>query len=87
MQSQQGRSAPRTPHAPCNMIPVYRTLKELKESSPSRKHGLSEEDEERWRRAAINLMVNAAVKINMQVLFVNIPAALLSLSLLFLFFT
>jgi hypothetical protein len=67
MQGRREHGAPRRPHAPLNMIPVYKTLQELKASSPSRAHGLSEEDEERWKRAAIRLMVNAGVTIKMQV--------------------
>jgi hypothetical protein len=61
----QGKPSVFKPHAPLNMVPVYKTLQELKASSPSRAHGLSEEDEERWKRAAINLIVTAGTKINM----------------------
>jgi hypothetical protein len=57
--------APKKPHAPLNMIPVYRTLQELKAASPSRAHGLSEEDEESWKRAAVNLMVSAGLHMGM----------------------
>lgn len=65
MNGQGKPSGPKRPHAPLNMVPVYKTLEELKASSPSRAHGLSEEDEERWRRAAINLMVTAGLTIRM----------------------
>jgi len=65
MQGQGKPSASKRPHAPLNMIPVYKTLEELKASSRSRAHGLSEEDEESWRRAAINLMLTAGLAIKM----------------------
>jgi hypothetical protein len=65
MKGQGNPSAPKRPHAPLNMVPVYKTLEELKASSPSRAHGLSEKDEESWRRAAINLMVNAGLALRM----------------------
>lgn len=43
----------------------YKTLKELQASSPSRKHGLTEELEERWKRAAVNLIITAGMHLRM----------------------
>ncbi len=61
----QGKSPGLKPHAPLNMIPVYKTLQQLKASSPSRAHGLSEKDEESWRYTAINLLITASQTISM----------------------
>ena len=43
----------------------YKTLQQLKDSSPSRHHGLSAEDEERWKRSAINLIITAGGTLKM----------------------
>lgn len=43
----------------------YKTLEELQASSPSRQHGLTEEQEERWKRAAVNLIITAGMHLRM----------------------
>ena len=43
----------------------YKTLQQLKDGSPSRQHGLSEEQEERWKQSAINLIIRVAAKLRM----------------------
>ena len=42
-----------------NMKPLYMSLDETKNNSPSRRDGLSEEMEERWRVSAISLIITA----------------------------
>jgi len=45
----------------------YKTLDELKKNSPSRAHGLSEEQEVEWKRAAINLIITTGIRLKMSV--------------------
>jgi cyclin T len=40
-----------------------RSLEELKASSPSRKHGVSEEQEETWRRNCVDLIIKTGLKL------------------------
>ena len=43
----------------------YKTIEQLRKTSPSRQHGVSEEQEERWRLSALALIINAAMKLKM----------------------
>jgi len=45
----------------------YRTLQQLKDFSPSRAHGVSEEVEDRWKRAAILLIIDIGLALQMYV--------------------
>lgn len=51
--------------AKANMKVHYRDLQEIKDTSPSRKHGLTEEQERYWKRAAVDLIINMGIKLNM----------------------
>lgn len=44
------------------LLPL-RSLEELKASSPSRKHGVTEEQEETWRRNCVDLIIKTGLKL------------------------
>lgn len=49
----------------------YKSLQDLKKNSPSRKHGLTEEQEDEWKRASIDLIITVGIRLKMYVLCVG----------------